>query len=106
MSWMQFTMCVMGSYCSYYAFNFLFDLYRSKEGNQEGHTNEMVLLPIDTSLEANPEFVAVRADQEQAAGLITSLSSGEIESSGGVDLNEIERLARQDLIEYTKAIPF
>ncbi|WP_313157476.1 hypothetical protein [Sphingobacterium multivorum] len=106
MNWIQFTLYLSTLYLGYYGLNLMYDFYRNnKPGNElknvsngeisfpEFHSSTKVDLPEEDILD----------DSFENAGAITS---GPIESSGGVSIKELFSLAQNDLIEYTKAIAY
>ncbi|TWI15677.1 hypothetical protein [Sphingobacterium siyangense] len=106
MNWIQFVLYLSTVYLGYYGLNLLYDLFYLKDPGSkiknakkgeitfpEFYSPVQVELPDEEIQEDNFENVEV-------------ISSGPIESSGGVSIKELFSLAQNDLIEYTKAIAY
>jgi hypothetical protein len=107
MNWTQFLLSLSAIYITYYLFNILFDLLRSKSDQQNGSGPEEL-----TFYEGNvpePVFEEQQVIEETklpAPKNRQAISSGKLQSTGGVNLKQLFSLAQSDLIEYTKAIPY
>jgi hypothetical protein len=109
MNWTQFLLSLAAVYSLYYLLNVVFDLLRSRgQPVTDGGQDELVF-----SEEHKPRQVST---DEPPAGAIQdpntepksrqAISSGPLQSTGGVSLKQLFSLAQSDLIEYTKAIPY
>lgn len=106
MYWTQFLIALASCYAIYYALNIIFDLFSQRSApTTDQHTTDLVFQehekPIPIGLDP-PSARKTAGNGHQPAHLI----SGEILSSGSVSITELQRLAKEDLIEYTKSIPF
>lgn len=106
MNWTQFLLGLCAIYVIYYALNLLFDLFIGRQApNKTDEGNELVF-PDDPP----PERVVPDTPntESEATGNIekSAISSGPLQSTGGVNLKELVSLVQNDLIEYTKAIPY
>jgi len=108
MSWTHFLFWLGAAYALYYSLNLAYDRSKSfknsEQGDQEGilyySAEEPVLLeaePAENQVIESPALVTPLADY---------LSSGTTGSTSAVSLNYIQELARQELIEYKKKIPY
>lgn len=109
MNWTQFLLSLLAIYFIYYLLNVLFDLIRSKQTFlkdteqeelvfSEAHSPEVV-----GADELTPDDVQLK---QQNPNSRQAISSGPLETTGGVSLKRLFSLAQSDLIEYTKAIPY
>lgn len=108
MSWTSFLLWLGATYMFYYAINLLYDYLPSKAVNLEEDEAQSVLyfetnepLPIHLETETNNQV-------ENGAPEIENhyLYSGQITSTGAVSLQQIQELARDELIEFKKKIPY
>lgn len=106
MNWTQFLIGVTAFYGIYYALNLLFDLFIGRRGPIKIDDGNELVFPDDTV----PETVVPDppiAEREPSAGTENSvISSGPLQSTGGVNLKTLLSLAQNDVIEFTKAIPY
>jgi hypothetical protein len=110
MNWTQFLSGVAVCYALYYGLNLLYDLFRARgERRDSGQAEELVIAnetaPVSVGV---PPQGGAPADEgttmEPTAR--TALSSGPLQSTGGVDIRQLFALAQADVIQYTKAIPY
>ncbi|MEJ5993248.1 hypothetical protein WG904_02365 [Pedobacter sp. Du54] len=109
MNWTQFLLSLAAVYCLYYLLNVLFDLLRSREQPaSEAGQEELIFSeehqPTRISSDGTATSLAKAAAPEVESR--QSISSGQLQSTGGVSLKQLFSLAQSDLIEYTKAIPY
>lgn len=110
MSWTNFLIVIFIVYLVYYLLNLLFDLFLSPRlAGSETEEDEVFLTetyaPELISLEEKIEQ-ADAADTGEGGRPASSISSGPISSSGGVGLKQLFSLAKDNLIEHTRAIPY
>lgn len=109
MNWTQFLLSLAAVYSLYYLLNVLFDLLRSR-GQPAAVGGQDVLVfteehqPRQVSADGPSAGEALGLDAEPKSR--QAISSGPLQSTGGVSLKQLFSLAQSDLIEYTKAIPY
>lgn len=106
MNWTQFLMGVTAIYGIYYALNVLLDLFiHSRVPKMDNRGNELVF-----EEDSPPERVTAEPsepEKEPMPKVVKSvISSGPLQSTGGINIKELVSLVQNDLIEYTKAIPY
>lgn len=112
MSWINFLTVIFIVYIVYYLFNLLFDLFISP-GNRVSERTEDELFLTETY---SPELISFEEPQPEEephekdsvvakTDKAANVSSAFV-SSGGVGLKQLFSLAKDNLIEYTKAIPY
>jgi len=111
MSWNNFLILILIIYVSYYALNLLFDLFISPKATAGDIAEDELFFsqtfaPELITPDEEPETSSTVSDKTDAAGLKAGLSSGTISSSGGVGLKQLFSLAKNNLIEHTRAIPY
>ncbi len=103
MVWKQFLIVLASCYALYYALNIFFDLFthpRSAPGDQG--SEDLVFQEPNS-----PTLVPVRAPEAKSSpSPAPAVQSGELLSNGGCSIGELQRLAREELIEYTKTLAF
>lgn len=113
MKWTTFLLYLSAFYVSYYFLNILFDLYKSKRAGPDYEDSDTLF--FSESLE--PELVvpgeASLSDEREGD---TAASRPEImpevypgtvmQSTGGEQLKDIFTLAKLDIIEHTRFIPY
>ncbi len=109
MNWTQFLLSLAAVYSLYYLLNVLFDLLRSRgQPAAERSQDELVFseehLPRQVSADEPPAGTTQGPEAEPK--IRQAISSGPLQSTGGVSLKQLFSLAQSDLIEYTKAIPY
>lgn len=112
MSWTTFTLSLVLAYLIYYVMNLLYDRWLvGKVG---------VTAPIEEKLyfedDVVPELIVLEeSDHEEELGSVAAMQtapapstsiSSVAESTGGVSLGELMRLAKDNLIEHTRAISY
>lgn len=105
MNWTQFLLGISAVYGIYYALNVLFDLIvhrrapRVPDGGNE--------LTFD---EDSPPEKVIPEQPKSSERMVTEgkpvISSGRLQSTGGINLKELVSLVQNDVIEYTKTIPY
>lgn len=109
-------MILAGIYLAYYGLNLVFDLLNAKERGPSGSDDDEDVLYFS---QEEPELI-VPEEKVSDADLLSGLSSGEagMETAGNVgssvkgtlstalSLKELFALAKDDLIEYTRAISY
>ena len=111
MSWTNFLIVIFIIYLVYYSLNLLFDLLiPPKTGSGEIAEDELffsqTFSPELIAAQEEPETTATVSDNTDAAGPSAVFASGPIGSSGGVGLKQLFSLAKNNLIEHTRAIPY
>ncbi|WP_316777934.1 hypothetical protein [Pedobacter antarcticus] len=109
MNWTQFLLSLAAVYSLYYLLNVLFDLLKSRgQPATDNGQDELVFSedhqPRQVSADEPTAGAAPGTDAEPKSR--QSISSGPLQSTGGVSLKQLFSLAQSDLIEYTKAIPY
>ncbi|MBD1424046.1 hypothetical protein [Sphingobacterium arenae] len=106
MNWTQFLIGITAIYGIYYALNLLFDLFIGRRAPVKIDDGNELVFSDDSLPEAvvpNPPI----AEREPMAGTENPvISSGPLQSTGGVNLKTLLSLAQNDVIEFTKAIPY
>lgn len=109
MNWTQFLLSLAAVYCLYYLLNVLFDLLKSRgQPASEAAQEELIFSEEHLPTQINSDGTAVSLAKGSAAEVESrqAISSGQLQSTGGVSLKQLFSLAQSDLIEYTKAIPY
>lgn len=112
MSWTNFLIVILIVYLVYYALNLLFDLLISPNTGSQGEIAEDELFFSQTfspeliSLEEKMETATTGSDKADDTRPASIISPGPIGSSGGVGLKQLFSLAKDNLIEHTRAIPY
>nr|WP_199156659.1 hypothetical protein [Pedobacter sp. ASV2] len=109
MNWTQFLLSLAAVYSLYYLLNVVFDLLRSRgQPAADGGQDELVFSeehqPRQVGTDEPPTGATQDPDAEPKSR--QAISSGPLQSTGGVSLKQLFSLAQSDLIEYTKAIPY
>ncbi|MFD2964371.1 MULTISPECIES: hypothetical protein [Olivibacter] len=109
MNWTQFLLSVAAVYALYYLLNIIFDLLKSRaQSPDEGEQDELVFSeeyqPQEIDTDAPSTSVAQTTDAEPQSR--QAISSGPLHTTGGVSIKQLLTLVQDDLIEYTKAIPY
>lgn len=107
MNFIQFSIYLSGLYLIYYSLNVLYDIFILKIPESKSNKTKIreisfphATVPIQVS------DITEAQDTEEVFHTPGSLSSGAVESTGGVSIKELFSLAQNDLIEFTKAIPY
>lgn len=106
MNWTQFLLGVAAIYGIYYALNVLYDLFihgRAPQATDGG--NELTF-----DEDSPPERVIPKPTQKEHEPTAKEgkavISSGPLQSTGGINLKQLVSLMQNDVIEYSKAIPY
>ena len=108
MSWINFLTVTFFIYLVYYCLNLLFDLFLSPR-NPIGEISEDELFFTQTH---TPELITTKAMAEEVTGSaekekpVVYFPSGPVNSTGGISLKHLFSLAKDNLIEHTRAIPY
>ncbi|TFF37683.1 hypothetical protein [Mucilaginibacter psychrotolerans] len=94
MTWMKFAVWLFGFYTLYYAAIIFWDQLRSKRAHTQQDKHELTFVE---------DIEPIRSHIEESAANDTGSS---IASSGGVSLKQMFNLAREEVIEYTRAVSF
>jgi len=108
MSWINFLTAIFIVYLIYYSLNLVFDLFLSPGAPAveisedelfftQTHTPELI------TAERKAEPVAEESVQEKTP---VFFPSGPMNASGGVGLKQLFSLAKDNLIEHTRSIPY
>jgi len=109
MSWTDFLTTIFIVYLLYYLLNLFFDLFLSpkistEENFEDEHFFAETFSPELITLEEKPQEAAADSAKEEKPAVV--ISSGPVSSSGGVSLKQLFSLAKDNLIEHTRAIPY
>lgn len=111
MTWTSFIITLVLAYLVYFGLNVLFDLLMGRKQATSNPENEELFFeervspePI-TYVEQAETSPAVQPE-EAGGSTIQSITSGLIQATGAVGLKQLFSRAKDDLIEYTKAIPY
>ena len=108
MSWINFLTIIFIVYLVYYCLNLLFDLFLSPR-TAIGEISEDELFFTETSIpelitaQRKAEPVIVEPEKEKP---VVYFPSGPVNATGGISLKHLFSLAKDDLIEHTRAIPY
>jgi hypothetical protein len=93
MTWIKFALWLGGIYIVYYAAIILWDTLRSGRRHVSADANELTFVehiePIAAGFDTEPEYHA-----------------SAVVSSGGQSLKQIFNLAKEEVIEFTRAVSF
>lgn len=109
MNWTQFLLSLAAVYSLYYLLNFLFDLLRSRGQPANERSQDELVFPEEHQPKqvSSGETVFQESHHSESEPIgRQAISSGPLQSTGGVSLKQLFSLAQSDLIEYTKAIPY
>lgn len=106
MNWTQFLLGVIAVYGIYYALNVLYDLFIHRRAPTTGDGGNELIFDEDSP----PEKVASKPSKTAREPMVTDgksvISSGPLQSTGGITIKELVSFAQNNVIEYTKAIPY
>ena len=111
MTWTSFIIILVLMYLVYYGLNLLFDLLLDRKATPlESKSEELFfeeritpeLITYDKQVEPEP----VAHPEDTGDNALRSITSGLIQATGAVALKQLFSRAKDDLIEYTKAIPY
>lgn len=113
MTWINFLSTLSVVYILYYGINLLKDLYFHKRNNMVNTKDQHVM---EIPKEPPPRKVKLKADNiakaDSAEMVVTTSEFARmfpipiLDSSGGVNFNELLTLINKEAIEYSKAIPY
>lgn len=115
MNWNHFLLLITGIYLGYYTVNILADLYLKRKQPDEEQDQEVLFFSEETQPEIilYDEQVAQPNKSSANTNNLTPLDNERdifpapaITSTGAVSLLELIKLAHNDVIQYTKAIPY
>jgi len=109
MNWTQFLLSLAAVYALYYLLNIVFDLLRSRaQPSADGEQDELVFSEEHQPQEVgtDPPPVSDQQTQDAEPKSRQAISSGPLQTTGGVSIRQLLTLVQDDLIEYTKAIPY
>jgi hypothetical protein len=93
MTWIKFALWLSGIYAAYYAALILWDFMRNGRKPVSGDTHELTFVehiePVRAEMDSVPEF-----------------HPSAVISSGGQSLKQIFNLAKEEVIEFTRAVSF
>lgn len=114
MTWTNFLLILLVIYLTYYGLNVIFDLFMARK--QPGSESDQDVLFFNEDI--SPELITYEEESEAPApqSLLenpepdtskqSNFTSGLLRSTGAVGIKELFNLAKDDLIEYTRAIPY
>lgn len=120
MNWTTFLLTLTFAYATYYGLNLLFDLLITRKPPASQDNDEILFFEEHTEpqlidYQEEPEPVAVAEPETEAleesqppAGKSgqQNIASSIIHATGAVGLKQLFNLAKGDLIEHTRAIPY
>lgn len=114
MTWTNFLLILLVIYLTYYGLNVVFDLFMSRKqpAYESDHDvlffNEGISPELITYEEelATPAPLPAPENQEPKLTKQSDFTSGLLKTTGAVGIKELFNLAKDDLIEYTRAIPY
>jgi len=111
MSWTNFLIVIFIVYLIYYLLNLIFDLFLSPRVSKgEDAEDELFFTKTFTpeliTLEERVVEEPVVAETEKVETSTSFISTGPVSSSGGIGLKQLFSLAKNNLIEHTRAIPY
>ncbi|MDM1050479.1 hypothetical protein [Sphingobacterium hotanense] len=106
MNWTQFLLGVTAIYGIYYALNVLYDLFIHRRAPRAADGGNELTFDEDSP----PERVISKPIQKEHEPTAKEgkavISSGPLQSTGGINLKQLVSLVQGDVVEYTKAIPY
>lgn len=108
MNWNKFLIIIITAYVLYYSLNLLYDLFLSSRiKTDEAAEDEMFFAEtFMPELILSKEEPSATTEKNSATIETSTLFSGAIETSGGVGLKQLFALAKDNLIQHTRAIPY
>jgi hypothetical protein len=112
MSWTTFTLSLVLAYLIYYVINLLYDRWLAGNVSVTATAEEKLYFEDDvvpeliTLEEPDPEVEVGSVAAVQTAPAPSTAISSVAESTGGVTMDELVRLAKDNLIEHTRAISY
>ncbi|QPH38662.1 hypothetical protein [Pedobacter endophyticus] len=108
MSWINFLTVIFIVYLVYYCLNLLFDLFLSPRiPNGDISEDELFFTETHTPelITANRTIDPVKEEAEKEKPIVF-FPSGPTNASGGISLKHLFSLAKNNLIEHTRTIPY
>jgi len=108
MSWTTFLTVVFIVYLVYYGLNLLYDLFKAKRLPETDDYSEELFFTDDSE----PELIELKSETSVAEANSNPqspkayFSSGPVASTGGVGLKQLFFMAKDNLIEFTRTIPY
>lgn len=106
MNWTQFLLGIIVVYGIYYALNVLYDLFIHRRAPRKVDGGNELTFDEDSP----PERVISNPPKIENEPIVKNrksfISSGPLQSTGGINLKKLVSLVQNDVIEYTKAIPY
>jgi len=93
MNWIKFAIWLSGLYTIYYAAVILWDITRNGRSPAGAASNELTFAEHIEPSRPEPEYIS----EQQGSAMI---------SSGGVSLQQLFMLAREEAIEYIRPVSF
>ena len=93
MTWIKFAIWLSGIYLLYYAALIIWDIIRSGHSPVSAEAHELTFIEHVEPIRQDPEPVS----EYQGSAVI---------SSGGVNLKQLFNLAREEAVEFTRAVSF
>jgi hypothetical protein len=110
MTWTQFMIYLIGTYCCYYGANLFFDYSRTGMTDKATDTD---VISVDLSSSDLPRKIAMEDLDPGFSEIAYFIGEGDgdaadspIVSSGGISIRELFELARDESIEYTRSVSF
>jgi hypothetical protein len=94
MTWIQFATWLFGLYAVYYTCLLGWDYWRNSRSNRSGDPGEL-------TFEEEPQTVQQVVLENAGHGMVSP-----VVSSGGVSVKQAFSLAREETIDYVKAVSF
>jgi len=93
MTWIKFAIWLSGSYLIYYTALIFWDSIRSRRSPAGSDTHELTFVEHIEPVRSEPEAVS-------------EFHGSAVMSSGGVSLKQMFNLAREEAVEFTRAVSF
>lgn len=106
MNWTQFLLGVIAVYGIYYALNVLYDLFIHRRAPTTGDGGNELTFDEDSPPEKVIPKPSPKEHEPTAKEGKAVISSGPLQSTGGITIKELVSFAQNNVIEYTKAIPY
>ncbi|MBB1646402.1 hypothetical protein ACR777_14895 [Sphingobacterium spiritivorum] len=106
MNWTQFLLGVIAVYGIYYALNVLYDLFIHRRAPTTGDGGNELVFDEDSPPEKVIPKPSPKEHEPTAKEGKAVISSGPLQSTGGITIKELVSFAQNNVIEYTKAIPY
>jgi len=106
MNWTQFLIGVIAVYGIYYALNVLYDLFIHRRAPTKSDGGNELTFDEDSPPEKVISGPTQKEHEPTAKEGKPVISSGPLQSTGGINIKELVSLMQNNVIEYTKAIPY